>query len=549
MTFKKSLPILLLAALFLALIAFFAVPTNALYASAHDIAASEFDPSEFSELTYGIYWYNEDSDVPVAAKDATNFDPTKPTLIYTHGMKYMGEGITKREGLSLKDNNKENLNQKGFSDYEYEEEFYLPLLEEGYNVGVFFWNQLADVLMTEECRFWVTTSKIGMSYSYLDENGNPKKTNVNDSSNPTKTVTALYRDCIIAALGKNFSGHLQLAGHSMGGQLTLAVTQALCVSFDNGEIGSNLLPDRITLLDPYLGSRKCTGIVDTTGEEVIEKPAATLAAEAAENIAKHDIPIEAYGANEFMVYRYFAMDGIGIEDPDEIENDIKLFSDNIAWVYLKAMMQTYIGFIPTHTMAVDYYFTTMYMHPAYDNADVEIPSFKASDDQIRRLRGMAFRQDYDPDVTNPNPIYQKDCIYIRVDAATGEDIRYPEELPAALAGKVSDPEKTLTVKLYLDNEVVAETATLKGRYFFTNVEDNDYKIVVFDGEKEVGSLDSVSILSYYEVTTAPEEIKVKISKKGGPIDFDVNKTIALVIIGVFVFVILLLLLFYKRSRG
>ena len=513
---KKTLPLLFVAFALLFAMALFAIPVSGANASAHDIPASEYDPSEFSELTYGIYWYQSGNSVPVAAKDATNYDPTKPTIIYAHGMKTLHEGLECREGLSLKDNNYEYMvNEKHLGAYKYEEEFYQPLLDQGYNVGMFFWNQLADCWFTEECKFWVTTSGDGMSYGYVDENGNFKNTLWNDDSNPTHTVTYLYRDCLVEALGKDFSGHLQLVGHSMGGQLTLAVSQALCCAYDRGEIGSAYLPDRVTLIDPYIGSRACTGTVDTTGEVVKDKPAAILAAEAAKNVADHGIPIEAYGANESFVYRYFQMEGVGIGEmvgyewhPDTaaIERAIRLFSENMTWVYLNYLFDLYSNFTPTHTMAVDYYFTTMYQSPAYDNGNVEVPSFKASDDHIRALKGVAFSQRKNNAVAGSNPIYQSDSLYVRVNPVDFSEV-YPSAIAPCLSGTVKETEKSLTVKLLDGDQEVATVTSLKGKFFFSGLISGDYTVVVYD--KDVQVSDPVEVTVGNEEVTTIEKINAE----------------------------------------
>ncbi len=554
---KKTLPLLFTAFALLFVMVLLAVPSARDNASAHDIPASKFDASEFSELTYGIYWYQSGSDVPVAADKATNFDPTKPTVIYAHGMKADHEGLKCREGLSLKDNNYEFMVQKfHFEPYKYDEEFYRPLINAGYNVGVFFWNQLADCLFTEECKFWTTTSGNGESFGYVDENGTYKTTQWNDERNPEHTVTYLYRDCLIKALGKDFSGHLQLVGHSMGGQLTLAVSQALCYSYDRGEICARYLPDRVTLLDPYLGSRLCTGVVDTTGETIPEeqpKSASLLAAEAAATVANHGIPIEAYGANESMVYRYYASSTSMVSgrrlSKEQTDKITKLFTDNIAWVYLKGMFKLYgsqilVPFIPTHTMAVDYYFTTMYTNRAYDNGGVEVPSFKASDDHIRALKGKAFSQRLAS--SNSNPIYQDDCVYVRVDPINYEEVP-ANSLPKAVSGTVKEKEKRLTVKIFSDEEEIATTTTLKGKYLLTGLTRGDYTIVVYDEEKEVS--DPVEVTVGSDDYTVVEEINaVALPEKGKfSLPFDADMKIVAVCIGAGILVLICLLIFFKKK--
>ena len=70
----------------------FSIPAD--NAQAREIYNAEWDV--FDELDYGLYFYNEDSDLPVKASDPNcNYDPTKPTIIYSHGWTW-NEGFEKR---------------------------------------------------------------------------------------------------------------------------------------------------------------------------------------------------------------------------------------------------------------------------------------------------------------------------------------------------------------------------------------------------------------------------------------------------------------------
>lgn len=504
----------------------FAVPKSDYSASARDIPAERFDPSEFSKLTYGIYWYQSGSDMPIAAKDAQNFDPAKPTLIYTHGMKVNHEGLTDREGLSLKGNNEEYMTAAGFSPYLYEGEFYQPLIDQGYNVGIFYWNQLADCYFTEDDKFWVDHPMNGSYYTYVGEDGEFCTSEPTDDDNPECSVTALYRDCLVETLGKDFSGHLQLVGHSMGGQLTLAVSQALCVAYDRGDISSRYLPDRVTVIDPYLGSTPCSGEIDTTGEEVPlkdPKPTALLAAEAAENIANHGIPIEGFAANK-IAYAYYDIPFVGVNDKALVAKIEEKFAANIAWVYLSHLVNTYtelsarlpgihaeMPFLPTHTMAVDYYFSTMYMDVKTDNGGVPVPSFKVSDDDIRRMKGMSFRQDPSSTVDKPNPIYMNDCSYVRINGVTKEEID-ATPLRTALSGTITEKEHVINIRLIQDDEVVGETTSIKGKYLFSDVEEGAYTLAFYYNDNKIAEKTDVEV-SYSDDLLTVEEIKTDLPEE------------------------------------
>ncbi len=495
---KKTLKlhfVLLSALLFVCLFAAAILPAESNEALAYDTPVSAWQDGEFSSLHYGIYWYEKNNDIPVIADKATNYDPTKPTIVFAHGMKTAGEGIRCREGLSLKSGTEEKM----YGDYLYDPEFYNILIDKGYNVGMFYWNQLAYIPFTNDIRIWCVDEEEGMTYAYRAANGDQKVSPKGDETNPKISVAGLYRDCLLAALGQNFSGHLQLIGHSMGGQLTLAVTQALCYSYDQGLIGENYLPDRITLLDPFIGYDTGIGVVDTTDEIINGKHNSTLAAEASEVIAKHNIPIESFGANKEMVFRYFETITkiAGVSGEEERNYAINLLCKNIVWVYIYGM-QSYYGAFPagsSHVTAVDYYFTTVYEGVAHDKYGLVVPSFDVSDEQILQMRGMAFIQSKNTAIPNADPLYQSQSVFEAVEPISQNAFSDPTK-SARITGTakvIADVKKDIAVRLYSGETLVDEKDFVGSQYYFDELAKGEYLVRFFDGETEVGESVGITV--------------------------------------------------------
>ncbi len=488
-------------------------------AYAYDIPYTKFDKEEFTELNYGIYWYRSGSDVPV--KDSELFDPDKPTLLYTHGMKMGSESVDVREGLSLKDVAPSKLSQYGYDPYPYEDEFYEYYIEQGYNVGVFYWNQLASTfaLSIEEDKIWATNPSMSMTYTYRT-GSSYKTTKAFDDTNPECSLTTLYKNAYIEALGEDYSEHIQLVGHSMGGQLTFAMGEALCVAYDNGEIGENLLPDRMTVLDPFIGSSKIYGEIDFLGVDAEGKAAVTLTAEAAQVIAEHGIPIEGYATND-IAYHFYDMgeeafgglfkdqikpfsDADGNPDPEGLNRVKELLGKNVAWVHMDALIDKYAGIlVPSHTLTVDYYFTTNYLENQTDANGMIVPSAKVSDEDILALRGITFNQYYNEELSNPNPLYSSDCIFVRADNVTQEDI--VGKPMARITGFTGAVDKEYTVKLCKRNEVVETVQTVGGRYAFDYVTAADYTVKVYAGTTLVGTKE-IGVTGY-DLVTCDVEVK------------------------------------------
>jgi len=480
-----------------------------------------FDDSVFTSLDYGLYWYGTDSPVPQkAGTEGANFDPDKPTLIFTHGMK-IAEGYGRRDLVSLWSGTNSQFKAKGYDPYMYYEQYYQVLLDMGYNVGHFYWNQLAEISIDEDYHVWTSDiydedgNDIGLSY-YVS-NGKGNRTLGDPSKNPHSSVAVLFGEAIKEGLGADYHQPWRLVGHSMGGQLVLATTQNLIYQNEQGTIGDNLLPERVSLIDPYMCNTKTVeGMrLDHMGGKVI--PAGTwtaeLCADAMEDIAAKDIAIDAYGG-AVMVYRNFmAMieTDIGaaeyqIDQAEKLGEDtetIARLEQNLAdlmpererytaltrrignaacWTHLDALAdQTYGGM--SHCMIIDYFFTTMYEEEQTDNYGKVLPSLNSSTDYIRSLRGYNFLQ-VKREGSTENPFYRHTTDFVRVDA-----LRNP--ITNIVTGNALG--YTTAELLNADGEVVqTSSVSAGGAYYFYSVEEGDYTVRYKNADATASATVSVS---------------------------------------------------------
>lgn len=65
--------------------------------------------------------------------------------------------------------------------------------------------------------------------------------------------------------------NIRIAGHSLGNQMAIAVTEKINANIENGNISSNLLPSRIALLDSFYSQGDKSFLNnDTTGEIAVD---------------------------------------------------------------------------------------------------------------------------------------------------------------------------------------------------------------------------------------------------------------------------------------
>ena len=196
-----------------------------------------FPQSDFDELSDGLYWFGANNQYEKASSDtkdgSTYYDPSKPTLIFIHGWQKDHIVDLERQTFYEDDSN-------GWPDMDFANLW----ISEGYNIGILYWDQFADEseVKNAEAKIWSTEGNKGMRW--LDSDGNYH-------DGPDQTVTEL----LLAAYEEAMSGYqgsdIRLAGHSLGNQLALRLTDELVTLAANGTINNNEVPQRVSLLDPF----------------------------------------------------------------------------------------------------------------------------------------------------------------------------------------------------------------------------------------------------------------------------------------------------------
>lgn len=187
-------------------------------------------------LDYGIYWYGK-GDVAQKVSPSTQssfYDASKPTLLYVHGWQ-SNSHLTKR---------RTTFNYKNIDPiYGVKIDSADAWIAAGWNVGIFYWNQIADdsdVTVVED-KIWENAQ-----LSWKDCKGATQTAGLPMSSVSDLLFTA-YSDAL-----KGYKGsEIRLAGHSLGNQLVTRLAAAAKDAAKAGKIDSKLVPKRVALLDPF----------------------------------------------------------------------------------------------------------------------------------------------------------------------------------------------------------------------------------------------------------------------------------------------------------
>lgn len=190
---------------------------------------------ELDILDYGVYFLGNNAQLGNLEKfrpgDPSNqyFDPSKPTMIYVHGLSDGSVLNHKRELI------RENRVGVSMAD---------RWRNQGWNVGIYYWNQFADVPLSDR----------GDAEDKIYEVGpNPWRLELEQFTNsspaaPTVSVGALLGIELNRIRQKSQAGlELRLGAHSLGASLAAEATDFM----------SNAnLPDRVAYLDPYWTSNR-----------------------------------------------------------------------------------------------------------------------------------------------------------------------------------------------------------------------------------------------------------------------------------------------------
>ena len=321
----------------------------------------EYDPN----TTYGVYWYSEGKYVRSAENMSKDlFDPSKPTFVFAHGWEPDKENSS--NGL-VEDlvTHPDTIKKTGTETRDYAEE----LKEQGYNVALLGWFSYAKNL-NELFRF-----------IWIDFDGG-------------NALSVRFAQELSAVLGEDYSQDVKMVGHSYGSQLALATTYQLTKFKENGLIANeHIIPTRMTLADPYIGSTSLIRDWKTLAQSQIsytkEKingrtPKVLFADEMDYIVSTNDIAVDIYCGMSIASTNYYKYDGS--------DESFEKLSKNCAFVKSAGLMARY-GDTNIHNVTRDWVLISIVDEvPMYDvNGDIA-PSGAVSDEEIKSMRGKCYNQ-------------------------------------------------------------------------------------------------------------------------------------------------------------
>lgn len=178
---------------------------------------------------------------------SSGYNVDHPTMILFHGE--MPSSWDSKFSMNLPESEyvyySENINNYNFTrNLDIERALHQYWLQQEYNVGIFHWEKFADDSMDKLAK--KLFNSVDMRYKTAE-----KTYENNDLPNYslTETAAAVYLDEIPdEAYGKE----IRLVGNGIGANLALAVSDYLYTAYTKGAIRPEVLPHRVSLIDPYL---------------------------------------------------------------------------------------------------------------------------------------------------------------------------------------------------------------------------------------------------------------------------------------------------------
>ncbi len=188
---------------------------------------------------YGLVWYGRNN-VSQPVKSGQNnpyYDPAKPTIIFVHGWLPDQAGSPPTFHYVVENEAGNTLLDANLAD---------AWIDAGWNAGFFYWTSFADedVVTAAENKIWTADSLVGMRWRSADGE-------YHVDGAPDVSASVLFYEAYKSALADYEGDTIRLAGHSLGNQMAVALTLQILEGIEQGEIGENLRPQRLALLDPY----------------------------------------------------------------------------------------------------------------------------------------------------------------------------------------------------------------------------------------------------------------------------------------------------------
>lgn len=187
-------------------------------------------------LDSGIYWFGK-GDLAQKASASTRssfFDPSQPTMIYVHGWQAGSHNHEKRGTFNY---------SKYDPIYGVKIDAADAWIDAGWNIGIFYWNQISDELSpnSAEDKVWGTSD-----VTWKNCKGIPTAL-----PQPASTVIDLIYASFLDATKGYKGNNIRLAGHSLGNQVVTKLAARLSDDVTAGKIEANRLPKRVALIDPW----------------------------------------------------------------------------------------------------------------------------------------------------------------------------------------------------------------------------------------------------------------------------------------------------------
>lgn len=196
-------------------------------------------PAVQPELEPGLYWYGRNQTSQKAEVGTPNpyYDPDKPVIIFVHGWMPNQAGSPPTFRFHHLDEQR---------DIEYTYDLAEAWLNDGWNIGIYYWHPFADedVVWDAEDKIWTAETAVAMRWR--DATGTYHTDNM-----PRQSASQLFYNAYRAALRDYTGPEIRVAGHSLGNQMATLLTLQIIEGIAAGEVTANLLPARLTLLDPF----------------------------------------------------------------------------------------------------------------------------------------------------------------------------------------------------------------------------------------------------------------------------------------------------------
>ncbi|MDA9556897.1 hypothetical protein N9R79_05275 [Vibrio sp.] len=313
--------------------------------------AATFPNSTFENLDYGLYWFGKDNAYCKAESVCTEYNKNNPTIIYFHGWQNGSSENQRRESFFSSNSGAPNIDLAA------------SWVDDGYNIGIFYWNQFADEEEVKDAEAKIWTHQGPQNMRWKSSNGSYSQLSGSSS------ITDLAIQSINSGMNEWEGNKLIFAGHSLGNQL------AVTVGHHFSENEDHITPDRIALLDPFYSNY---------GKDYLDgKWVGEVIREYADDIINDGIVIEGYRSSP-------ATSTIFIGDAN------KALMNKIAFTELKPWFFNALQVTEKHVMARwHYFYSYQFSAPEIKNSSSLGLSASTSDTRVKELMDSSNRLIHD----------------------------------------------------------------------------------------------------------------------------------------------------------